>query len=317
MPYPEGLRFSLAFILTLASALPANAQGPASGEVRTGPAADYPINLGEPFVVDGETFTPFDTMNYDEVGYAEQDGPGAIGVTGSHKTLPLPSYVEVTALNSGRTILLRLERRGPMRADRLLALSPAAMAQLDLQEGAPIRMRRVNPPEDDRALLRTGEAAPLRMTTPDGLLSSLRKRLPGMGASPPPNARQATSGGVVPVAGAIEPIDPETEASAERDLVNEPTGDVPLAGRVDGSIVENSLSVTMPERPTGFVVQIGAFSLVDNANRLADRVGGFVMRSGPFHLVRIGPFASREKAREALAKLRGQGYSDALIQNID
>ncbi|MDG5749332.1 SPOR domain-containing protein [Qipengyuania sp. XHP0207] len=178
-------------------------------------------------------------------------------------------------------------------------------------------MRRVNPPEDDRALLRTGEAAPLRMTTPDGLLSSLRKRLPGMGASPPPNARQATSGGVVPAAGTIEPIDPETEAPAAGGLVNEPTVDVPLAGRIDGSIVENSLSVMMPERPTGFVVQIGAFSLVDNANRLADRVGGFVMRSGPFHLVRIGPFASREKAREALAKLRGQGYSDALIQNID
>ena len=45
----------------------------------TGPAADYPIVLGEPYVVDGETFTPVDTMNYDRVGYiaADEDGGGA------------------------------------------------------------------------------------------------------------------------------------------------------------------------------------------------------------------------------------------------
>ncbi len=38
-----------------------------------GPAADYPMVLGEPFTVDGELFTPADTMNYDAVGYAAAD----------------------------------------------------------------------------------------------------------------------------------------------------------------------------------------------------------------------------------------------------
>ncbi len=58
----------------------------------TGPSADYPMVLGQPFVVDGVTYTPVDRMNVDEVGYAAI-GQGA-GVTAAHKTLPLPSYAD-------------------------------------------------------------------------------------------------------------------------------------------------------------------------------------------------------------------------------
>ena len=57
-----------------------------------GPVADYPMVLGEPFTVDGELFTPADTLNYDAVGYAGIDD-GA-GVTAAHRTLPLPRYVD-------------------------------------------------------------------------------------------------------------------------------------------------------------------------------------------------------------------------------
>ena len=116
-----------------------------------GPAADYPVILGDPYTVDDVLYTPSDTMNYDRVGYVLAEDGSAAGVTGAHTTLPLPSYVEVAALDTGRTILVRIERRGPMRNDRLLALSPAALNQLGIADGAPVRMRRVNPPEDQRA----------------------------------------------------------------------------------------------------------------------------------------------------------------------
>lgn len=150
---------------------------PAAAEDRAGPAGDYPMVLGAPFVVDGVTYTPADTMNYDAVGYAGRDD-GA-GISGAHRTLPLPSYVEVTALDSGKTILVRLERRGPMSGKMLLDLSPAAWTQLGLVPGsqAPVRVRRVNPIEPERALLRQGEQAPARMDTPPGLLTALRRKL--------------------------------------------------------------------------------------------------------------------------------------------
>src|SRR4051812_23701223 len=57
--------------------------------VANGPAADYPIVVGQPYRVGASLYTPADTMNYDEVGYAAADS--GVGVTGSHHTLPLPS----------------------------------------------------------------------------------------------------------------------------------------------------------------------------------------------------------------------------------
>ncbi len=99
---------------------------------RSGPAADYPVVIGEAFTVDGVTHTPVDRMNYDAVGYAAAGSDGGEGVSIAHKTLPLPSYAEITALDSGKTILVRVERRGPMSNDRLVDLSPGAAAQLGL-----------------------------------------------------------------------------------------------------------------------------------------------------------------------------------------
>src|SRR5512139_970756 len=69
-----------------------------------GPAADYPMVLGSPYVVDGVTYTPADTMNIDQVGYAVVEQDAGAGVSIAHRTLPLPSYVEVTSLRTGRTI---------------------------------------------------------------------------------------------------------------------------------------------------------------------------------------------------------------------
>jgi len=147
-----------------------------------GPQADYPQVLGEPYVVDGQTFTPADVLSYDAVGYATLDMVDGDAVTISHKTLPLPSYVELTSLDTGKTILARVERRGPMTSKRVIGLSQGAARELGVGEGAPIRVRRVNPPEYERAALRSGQPAGARLDTPDTLLAVLRKQLPAFGS---------------------------------------------------------------------------------------------------------------------------------------
>ncbi|HEY6814708.1 MAG TPA: hypothetical protein VI168_04130, partial [Croceibacterium sp.] len=63
-----------------------------------GPGADYPVVVGEPYAVDGTSYTPEDVLNYDQVGFVAEDFGGGSAVTGAHHTLPLPSYVEVTSL---------------------------------------------------------------------------------------------------------------------------------------------------------------------------------------------------------------------------
>ena len=155
---------------------------PTSPAAINGPQADYPQVLGEPYVVDGQTFTPADVLSYDTVGYATLDMVDSRGVTISHKTLPLPSYVELTALDTGKTILARAERRGPMTSARIVGLSQGAARELGVGEGAPVRVRRVNPPEYERAALRSGQPAGSRLDTPDTLLSVLRKQLPAAGS---------------------------------------------------------------------------------------------------------------------------------------
>ena len=147
----------------------------------SGPEADYPMVLGEPFTVEGKLYTPADTLNYDTVGYAGIDQ--GEGVTVAHRTLPLPSYVEVTSLETGKTILARVDRRGPMAGASLVALSPAAASQLGEDEGAPVRVRRVNPPETDRVELRSGRPAVARIDTPKSLVEVLRRKLPASGSA--------------------------------------------------------------------------------------------------------------------------------------
>jgi rare lipoprotein A len=277
----------------------------------TGPAADYPMVLGDPFTVDGEVYTPADTMNYDAVGYAALDD-GA-GVSVADRTLPLPSYVEVTSLDSGKTILARVERRGPMTGSRLVALSHAAAAQLGVGEGAAVRVRRVNPPEAERAELRAGRPAPERMETPKSLVEVLRRKLPGRGSlnlgAPAP--RQAAA--AAPAAVATAPRQPAPRVAAARPLP-------PLPAKTDEAkpavVASASLAPAAKPQPAAegrWVVQAATFASNANAKAAAAKLGGVVSPAGKYFRVRTGPFSTRGQAEAALAKVRAAGYSDAKI----
>ncbi|WP_246465461.1 SPOR domain-containing protein [Novosphingobium jiangmenense] len=253
--------------------------------------------LGAPFVVNGVTYTPADTLNYDSVGYAGTTD--AAGVTGAHRTLPLPSYVEVTSLETGRTVLVRLTQRGPMSGDDLVSLSAGAWAQLGGTPGSrlPVRVRRVNPPEAERALLRAGSPAPARMDTPPGLLSALKRKL-----------------GIVPVAAptpaAAEPILPKPEPKAA-------TKTPPV--KVEPPVVKTAPKPAAPKAEPaaapskGLYVQVGAYSTRARAEAAAKATSGAVTPAGKLWRVRVGPHKDRGQADAALAKVRAGGYADARV----
>ncbi|MBV8784678.1 MAG: septal ring lytic transglycosylase RlpA family protein [Gammaproteobacteria bacterium] len=54
------------------------------------------------------------------------------GMTAAHKTLPLPTYVRVTNLKNGRSVVVRVNDRGPFVANRLIDLSYSAATKLDM-----------------------------------------------------------------------------------------------------------------------------------------------------------------------------------------
>ncbi len=280
-----------------------------------GPRADYPMVIGAPFVVDGVTYVPADTMNYDAVGRTAVSETGGATISGAHRTLPLPSYVEVTSLDSGRTILVRLERRGPMAGKDLLELSPGAAAQLGIsgQTSAPVRVRRVNPPEQERAMLRSGGAAAARMDTPKGLLAALNRRLEAQTQAQPQPVPKPVETLPLPAKPA-EVVKPATKPSPK------PTSkpDVKPAAQPVSTPAAKPLPKSAPVQTEGkgdFVVQVGAFSDKARAQAVAGRAGGAISPAGNVWRVRIGPFRTRAEAEAALAKAKGAGYSEARIQH--
>lgn len=251
--------------------------------------------LGAPFAVDGVTYTPVDVMNYDSVGYAQvSEGEG---VSGAHRTLPLPSYVEVTSLETGRTILVRLMQRGPMTGSDLVSLSSGAWAQLGAAPGArvPVRVRRVNPPEAERTLLRSGGQAPARMDTPPGLLAALKRKL-GIAVIPPTVTEVVTS--------APTKVEPKPVAKVESKPVAKPSAEPKPAEPVKAIATASSKAL---------YVQVGAFSTRVRAEASAKAVGGSVTASGKLWRVRVGPHKDRGQADAALAKVRAGGYADARV----
>lgn len=275
--------------------------------------SDTPVKVGDPYTIAGTTYTPSDIADYDDVGYASWYGEelagrptanGEIfdpaGISAAHKTLPLPSYVEVTALDTGRTILVRVNDRGPMVGDRLIDLSRGAAEQLGLTDGiSAVRVRRTNPPLAERAQLRSGQLVPERIATPDSLLSILRTKLKAM---PVPKALAAT-----PLVEA-QPAAPIASGKAK-------PGD-------DRLVVEKAkpaMKPTATNKPAAavvgkYVVQVGAFSSESRANAAAKSVGGTVSKAGNLWRVRIGPFASDADARGALATAKAKGFRDAVVQ---
>lgn len=98
-----------------------------------------------PYQVRGRWYTPKEQPDYEEVGLASWYGdafngrPTSTGerfdmsqLTAAHKTLPLPGLVEVTNLENGRRIVVRVNDRGPFVDGRIIDLSRGAAQELDL-----------------------------------------------------------------------------------------------------------------------------------------------------------------------------------------
>lgn len=324
--------------------------------------ADYPVKIGEPYELGGVTYTPSDAFNYDETGYASWYGQelagrntangelfNAEGISGAHRTLPLPSYAEVTALDTGKTILVRLNDRGPSMPDRLIDLSQGAARQLGiLDKGAvAVRVRRVNPPESERVLLRQGQPVAMRMETPESLLVPLRRRLEGK-AKPAGLAKAAPAAPVLGADAGAKPQKPKPMVAAKAAKPSptvKPAADATTSGRfiVEGEgtrppMAQNSKGdnrATLNPAPapgapkpapqaapkpaaTGeaYFVQVAAFGSRARADELAKRIGAVTTASGDGKVfrVRYGPYANADAAQQGLTLAKRNGYQGVRIQ---
>ncbi|WP_426433710.1 septal ring lytic transglycosylase RlpA family protein [Bradyrhizobium genosp. P] len=138
--------------------------------------------VGKPYVVGGVTYVPEEDVNYRAEGMASWYGDDFHGrltangevfdmgsLTAAHPTLPMPSYARVTNLSNGKSLVVRVNDRGPYHGNRLIDVSNKAAELLEFKGNgvARVRVEYVGraPLEgsDDRQLiatLRTGTPAP-------------------------------------------------------------------------------------------------------------------------------------------------------------
>lgn len=160
------------------------------------PVSDAAVKVGAPYRVRGQTYVPAADPRYDMLGlaswYGSESGRRTANgerfrpdwVTAAHPTLPLPSYVEVTALDTGRRILARVNDRGPFTGrGRILDLSKGAAEALGAHGRGvvPVRVRIVSPDERDRARLRKGRAARALPPVDERTRATLRAQLRASG----------------------------------------------------------------------------------------------------------------------------------------
>ena len=246
------------------------------------------------------------SSGYWERGVASWYGPGfhkertstgepydMYGMTAAHKTLPLPAYLRVTNLQNGRSIVVRVNDRGPFVGNRIIDLSYTAAAKLDmLRNGtAMVELRSIDP------------AAPPAVITASAALPAAAA-LPAVAAGSPP----ATT----PVA------TPLTVISTAEAAVS-----APAATSAPGSTAAPA-STSVPGSAAGtpaLFVQAGAFADPANAQRLADKLRGgrygkvFVrddqIAGRRMYRVRIGPVPNVAEFDRVVAALERAGVNDA------
>ena len=145
-------------------------------------------HIGHPYTVGGRTYYPQDNPHYHATGLASWYGDGFHGrltanreifdhngISAAHTTMPLPSYARVTNLSNGRSLIVRVNDRGPYHGNRIIDVSGRAADLLGFRMSgtAWVKVEYVGraPLEgsDDRIL-----AATLRMDEPAPALGTVK-----------------------------------------------------------------------------------------------------------------------------------------------
>jgi rare lipoprotein A len=174
--------------------------------------------IGKPYVVAGRTYVPEDGPGYRAEGLASWYGDNFHGrqtangevfdmhsISAAHPTLPMPSYVRVSNVSNGRSLIVRINDRGPYHGNRIIDVSHKAADLLGFQGNgvARVRVEYVGPASldgsDDRLLmatLRHGHPAPAPSS--NILLAATKPFVPAVAAIgaaiPLPIARPFTLG---------------------------------------------------------------------------------------------------------------------------
>lgn len=212
-------------------------------------------------------------------------------MSAAHKTLPLPTYARVTNLENGRSIVVRINDRGPFKDERIIDLSHTAAVKLGVVRTgtARVEVRAIEPS-------RRGSDASLFLASHAGGGSGQRR----------PASRPTTVAASRPSRATATPVRAATPVNSSP----------PIAARV-------APRSQAPVQGTPLYLQIGAFGDPGNAERLRDRLTTHLLHEririlepdtsgAALYQVRIGPLASEHEAERLTAQLVALGVERPL-----
>jgi rare lipoprotein A len=196
-------------------------------------------------------------------------------LTAAHKTLPIPTWVEVTNLENGRRVVVKVNDRGPFVDDRLIDLSYAAARELDMIRNGTARV-------EIRALASAIEPAPP--------LTTARAEPPsGTSASPAPAAPPAAAHGGIALISSADAAELPTSPAAVQPLFAQ------VGAFSDGA---NAARLVDRLRSSGFA---GAFVVSEPDGRRT------------LHHVRVGPLHDEHEFDQVRARLRSLGFGESQL----
>jgi rare lipoprotein A len=253
--------------------------------------------VGEPYQINGEWFYPREDYSYDETGIASWYGDDFHGqrtangeifnkneLTAAHKTLPLPTLARVTNLDNGRSIVVRVNDRGPFSGTRLIDLSQRAAQLLGFEQQGTAKVRVQVLADESKAIAdamrRYGK--PVEVAEAQGQ------------APPPPAASQ--------IGVEIQMLEPvRTTPEIHQQLMETK----PVAQYVQ-------VAITGKNR---LFIQAGAFKIPENAAKLQQKlstlapttISNIIINGTTFYRVRLGPVPDVAHADALLAKVKQAG----------
>jgi rare lipoprotein A len=290
--------------------------------------------VGEPYQIDGKWYYPKEDYSYRETGVASWYGDEFDGrftangeifdmnaVSAAHRTLPMPSVVRITNLENGRSMVVRVNDRGPFVKDRIVDLSHrgadllgfrakgTARVKVEILEQASRKMKEAALQGRKLTIAELAPGADDESAAPAALASA--------GEPPPPLAAPRIAVSAVP----LDAPPPGAAADAEAvQLAAIPTAAGPAANGAPNGASGGGAPASRPwARPV--YVQTGAYAQFDNAVRVQNSLDGL----GPatlspatgngqrFYRVRLGPFASPDHAQSTLEQVVKRGYAGAKI----
>lgn len=277
--------------------------------------------VGNPYKIEGITYTPQETFTLVETGVASWYGPGFHGKatangerydqsdrTAAHRTLQMPSVVRVTNLDNGQSTIVRINDRGPFARNRIIDLSRTAAQEIDMIGRGTARVR----VEQLQAESLTVKEVAISGGGPSEQHDALAQLASGRRGTPAPTqvaavAQPTTAPPPQPVQ-AVWPTNPRHPA-------------VPAAATNGGPTIASLATAPAASASGGFYVQVGAFSTAESAERRRGDVRSYgnseVSQASAggrdVYRVRLGPYTTTDAAGIVADRLKRSGYGDARV----